>query len=133
MIYITTVYARCSSLERLELWEDLEELSEYMEKPWLSNTAELRLRKCSRKTPGLVNRAGFTDRERDHGPSTRPWSQHPPSRCGPRSPSQAVDHLTVRAGAHGNQMESTRFRCQTTGSFTGRASSREGRANVPLT
>jgi len=32
---ITTVYTRCSALERLELWEQLEEIAENSTIPWL--------------------------------------------------------------------------------------------------
>ncbi|WMV32963.1 hypothetical protein MTR67_026348, partial [Solanum verrucosum] len=39
-------------------------------------------------------------RERDYGPSTCPWSQHPPSKGGPQSTSQDVDNLTVRGASH---------------------------------
>jgi len=32
---VTTVYARCSALERLELWEDLENIVDHTISPWL--------------------------------------------------------------------------------------------------
>ncbi|WMV42954.1 hypothetical protein MTR67_036339 [Solanum verrucosum] len=44
---------------------------------------------------------------------------HPPSSGGPRSPPQAVDHLTSRGKARGSLGEPTRTRRQTTEPFTG--------------
>ncbi|KAH0776702.1 hypothetical protein KY290_008113 [Solanum tuberosum] len=32
---VTTVYARCSALERLELWEDLEDIASNNTIPWI--------------------------------------------------------------------------------------------------
>lgn len=32
---ITTKYARCSTLESLELWQDLEEVEEIVDVPWI--------------------------------------------------------------------------------------------------
>lgn len=32
---VTVVYTRCSHLERLELWEDLEEIASNTHNPWL--------------------------------------------------------------------------------------------------
>lgn len=32
---LTAVYARCSVLERLELWEELEYISAHHQKPWV--------------------------------------------------------------------------------------------------
>lgn len=34
-ICLTIVYATCSALEKLELWEDLESISDQMEYTWL--------------------------------------------------------------------------------------------------
>lgn len=33
--YITAIYARCSALERLELWDSLEYMAEDMTRPWM--------------------------------------------------------------------------------------------------
>lgn len=35
VIYFTVVYARCSAIERLQLWEDLEFLSSQIKQPWI--------------------------------------------------------------------------------------------------
>lgn len=35
LLLITTVYARCNALERLELWEQLEELNQGNLLPWV--------------------------------------------------------------------------------------------------
>ncbi|KAH0757171.1 hypothetical protein KY290_020664 [Solanum tuberosum] len=35
LFFITSVYARCNALERLELWEDILQMAEEMEDPWL--------------------------------------------------------------------------------------------------
>ncbi|WMV45472.1 hypothetical protein MTR67_038857 [Solanum verrucosum] len=67
-----------------------------------------------------VVQAFFKDCDRVHGPLTSPRTPLPPSRGGPRSPSQVVKHLTSRAGTHGNQIESTRLRHQTMNPIMGR-------------
>lgn len=33
--YITVIYIRCTALERLELWEDLENMAKHILVPWL--------------------------------------------------------------------------------------------------
>lgn len=35
MLYVITVYARCFSVEMIELWNDLENVSEKIHVPWL--------------------------------------------------------------------------------------------------
>uniref|UniRef100_M1E0H2 Uncharacterized protein n=1 Tax=Solanum tuberosum TaxID=4113 RepID=M1E0H2_SOLTU len=67
-----------------------------------------------------IRALGFTDRERDYGPSTCPWFTAFSSRGGPQSPSRAVDHLMSRGKDRGSQAEFTRPIRQTTGPFMGR-------------
>ncbi|XP_049389010.1 uncharacterized protein LOC125853369 [Solanum stenotomum] len=50
---VTTVYARCSALEKLELWESLEDIAGSMQKPWLVGGDFNTIRNDSEKLGGL--------------------------------------------------------------------------------
>ncbi|KAH0636790.1 hypothetical protein KY289_036705 [Solanum tuberosum] len=50
---VTTIYARCSALKRLDLWESLEEIEGNMQKPWLVGGDLNTIRSESEKLRGL--------------------------------------------------------------------------------
>ncbi|XP_049414796.1 uncharacterized protein LOC125877592 [Solanum stenotomum] len=50
---VTAVYARCNALERLELWESLEDIAFKMQKPWLVGGDFNTIRSESEKLGGL--------------------------------------------------------------------------------
>lgn len=52
-VFVSTVYARCNALDKLELWEDLEENSNNIDKPWVVSGDIIVIMDASEKLRGL--------------------------------------------------------------------------------